>query len=227
MHGLEHLASAPAQTRHAGRIRFEPLIDLASGDEVGVLADPEHGYGERVRFPLGDTLTGLADAAAWLAEMLETVAAATELLDMRARPVVIAAPERALDDPGAPDLCDSVLLRTRLCPHELCLEFEDAAIAARGSEAIEGVAAFRRCGFRVGIDARRHWEAETSAAFRLLIDTVRLDGRALQASSDLKARTCRAAGEGICVIAEGLREQDGSHVQRYGVVHALRPLSDA
>lgn len=227
MHGLERLAPAPAPSTGAGRIRFEPVINLATGDQVGAVADPEHGYGERVRFPLDDEQNGLADAAAWLADMLERVAAAAELLDMRARPVFIAAPERVLDDPGAAALCDSVLRRTRLCPQELCLEFEDAAIAARGAEAIEGVAAFRRCGFRVAIDARRHWEAGTSTAFRLLIDTVRLDGRALQASSDLAARSSRASGEGICVIAEDLRWQDAPHVERYGVVHAVRPRSDA
>lgn len=210
------------------QVRFAPVIHLESGDAVAALVETRSEYADRAAFgPAAVLNSEQANPAKWLASQIEDIAAAADLLEVRERPLLVRAPIAAFAHSGTAEACEAAVIRSKLCPQEICLEFSDAALASSPQDTANRVRNLRRRGFRVSIDARKAWNAKLSSALRITIDTYRINAECLESNSDLQEKCEIAAASGITVIAERARWRDADWLVDFGVEHAIRPKADA
>jgi hypothetical protein len=74
---------------------------------------------------------------------------------------------------------------------------------------------------------RRSWQTPLNDALRLLIDTIRVDARALETNGDLLDLVEVADASGILIVAENAHWRDGEYLANIGVHAATRPRTDA
>ncbi len=208
-------------------VRFKPVLHLLSGDSLGVVADEPIEFEERVAFGPASAEAASASPAKWLAGRLERVASAACAQDYTHRPILVAAPMAGLADPDSALACDAAVRRTVLCQQEFCLMFSDAAFAGDPADSTARIARFRRAGFRVGIDMRYSWQTPLSESFRILIDTIRVDADALEASHELCDTVIAAKSSGVLVVADHASWRDGDYLESIGVDGAVAPQADA
>lgn len=216
---------APAPQQH---LRFAPIMHLESGAAIAALAEAPTDFAEKPSF--GPAALGAPQQdspAKWLADRIETIAAGAKLLEMNNRPIILPAPIAAFSHSRTANACEAAVIRSRLCPQEICLEFSDAAFAASPSDAAHRVRNLRRLGFRVSIDARKAWNAKLNSGLRLSLDTYRVDARHLLTDADLQYQCEAAAASGITVIAERARWRNADWLVDFGIEHAIRPQTDA
>ena len=203
-------------------------MHLESGEAIASLAETPTEFSEGPAFgPAAIQSAQQNSPAKWLADQIETVAAGASLLDVYERPILMQAPVAAFAHSRTGSACEAAVIRSKLCPQEICLEFLDAAFAASPSEAIKRVQVLRRLGFRVSIDARKAWNAKLSSSLRLSIDTYRVNAQHLMSDTDLQYQCEAAAGSGITVIVEQARWRDADWLVDFGIEHAIRPKADA
>ena len=89
------------------------------------------------------------------------------------------------------------------------------------------IARLRRVGFRVGVDMRHSWHTPLTDSFRILIDTIRIDADALEASHELSEITQLAKAAGILVVADHANWRDGDFLAEMGVAGGVAPQTDA
>lgn len=212
------------------RNRLLPVMHLETGDAVLLFADAEKRFEERAvfgRLALAAERSEAASPAQWIAEHVESVAHDAHYRTTE-RPVIIPIPLAALIHPDTAVACDAAISRTHLCPQEICLEVEDAALALPAAQnAQDGIEALRRCGFRVSLNATRSWQAPLGASLRILLDSVRVDARKLDESEDLLDRIDAAACSGMLVIAENAYWRDTDYLNQIGVEFGFRMKTDA
>ncbi|MFN7054684.1 EAL domain-containing protein [Hyphomonas sp.] len=209
------------------QVRFHPVMDLDSGDILGMATEEMAEFEERARFGPASKRLEPADPATWLADRLTRTACAAYDQDATGRPILVNAPIPALAHPNTALACDAAIRRTTMCQQEFCLMFPDAAFAADPADATSRIARLRRCGFRVGIDMRRSWQTGLSESLRIMIDTLRVDASAVHVSDDLHEAAIAAAASGILVVADGASWRDGPVLAESGISAAINPRGDA
>lgn len=210
------------------QVRFAQIMHLDTGDAVAALAETPKRFSDRPAFgPAVLDVPQQGNPAKWLADQIETIAASASLLELSERPILVKAPIAAFAHSGTAAACEAAVIRSKLCPQEICLEFSDAAFAAAPQEAANRVKGLRLLGFRVSIDARKAWNTHLSTALRLTLDTYRINAEHLQNDTDLQWQCEAAAASGITVIAERARWRDASWLSDYGIEYAIRPKADA
>lgn len=206
-------------------VRFLPVMHLLGGDSLGLVADEPVEFEERAMF--GRAPAEPLNAARWMAGRLERVASAACAQEQAARPILVTAPMAALADPNTAMACDASVRRTVLCQQEFCLMFPDAALSGDPADAAPRLARLRRAGFRVGIDMRHSWQTAFSEGIRMLIDTIRVDADAVEASAELCKLTVAAHACGVMVVADHASWRDGDFLRNNGIAGAVAPLADA
>ena len=202
-------------------------MDLIDGGSLGSLCDISSTFEETVSFGPSAIPSRVACPATWLSERLVDIACEAYGGDLRHRPIIVPAPAAALRHPHAALACDTAVRRTTLCQQEFCIEFQDAAFVASGYDELRYPLNFRRRGFRVSVDMRKSWQIKMTDSFRLMIDTIRIDARALETDPEL-VRHCESASEaGILVIAENAKWRQGSELANLGVQAAVSPQTDS
>ena len=215
------------QASRSPSVRFKPVMHLLGGDSLGLVADEPVEFEERVSFGPAANDNDLMSPAKWMAGRLERVASAVCAQELPHRPILVAAPMAGLADPDTAVACDAAVRRTILCQQEFCLMFTDAAFAGDPADSTSRIARFRRAGFRVGIDMRHSWQTPLSENFRILIDTIRVDADALDASNELCTVTQVARSAGILVVADHASWRDGDFLGELGVAGGVAPQTDA
>lgn len=206
-------------------VRFMPVVHLLGGDSLGLVADEPVEFEERAVF--GRAAAEPQNAAKWMAMRLERVASAACAQEQPSRPILVTAPMAALADPNTAVACDAAVRRTILCQQEFCLMFPDAALAGDPADVTSRLSRLRKAGFRVGIDMRHSWQTPLSESVRILIDTIRVDAEAVEASAELSDVTVAAHAAGILVVADHASWRDGDDLADYGVAGAVAPMTDA
>jgi hypothetical protein len=206
-------------------VRFMPVVHLLGGDSLGLVADEPVEFEERAVF--GRVAGEAQNAAKWMAMRLERVASAACAQEQSPRPILVTAPMAALADPNTAVACDAAVRRTILCQQEFCLMFPDAALAGDPADVTTRLARLRKAGFRVGIDMRHSWQTPLGESVRILIDTIRVDADAVEASQELCDVTATAHASGILVVADHANWRDGDTLADYGVAGAVAPMTDA
>ncbi|KCZ94593.1 EAL domain-containing protein [Hyphomonas johnsonii] len=220
---LDHqsrLSPAPA-------FRFHQVVHLLSGDPLGQICESPVQFEERAAF--GPVTGNLPDSnpAKWLSDQLVRVASATHGQSIGHRPILVPAPLAALAHSNTAVACDAAIRRTSLCQQEICLEFADAAFAGGVTDYVSRVGLLRRHGFRIAIDMRRSWQTPMNDALRLLVDTIRIDARAIDTNPDLVEIVEVADASGILIVAEHAHWRDGEYLADLGIHAASRPKADA
>ncbi|MEQ9315962.1 MAG: EAL domain-containing protein [Henriciella sp.] len=208
-------------------MRFEPVVHLVNGDIVNLIAETPKRYEERVSFGKSGLIAERISPALWLAHEVELAAQIAYREAATARPILIQAPIAAMMHPDTPMACDAAAARGKICPQEICIEVEDAALAQSRNDIVKSIEALRRRGFRVGINATRSWCTPLDTGLRLMLDCVRVDARALWSNEDLMSRIDAAVACGMAVIAENAHYRDGDDLAEIGVELAVRPRADA
>lgn len=209
------------------RVRLVPVVHLVAGDTLGMSAEEPVEFEERVSFgPVTRSSTD-PDAAKWLADRLGRIASAAWADGAAGSPILVTAPMAALGHPDTAVACDAAVRRTTMCQQEFCLMFSDTAFASETVDCTSRVARLRKAGFRVGIDMRRSWHTPLSESLRLMIDTIRVDADALEASPDLQEVVMIARECGILVVADNANWRDGDFLESTGVSGAIAPRTDA
>jgi hypothetical protein len=222
----QRAAQSPVQNRN----RLLPVMHLESGDAVLLFAEAEKRFEERAvfgRVALAAERSEAASPAEWMAERVEEVAHDAHYRTTE-RPVILPIPMAALIHADTAVACDAAVSRTRLCPQEICLEVDDAALATPSNHnAMEGIEALRRCGFRVSLNASRSWQAPLCYSLRVLLDSMRVDARKLEGEEELLDRIDAAACSGMLVIAENAYWRDSDFLNEVGVEYGFRMKADA
>ncbi|MEL7111937.1 MAG: EAL domain-containing protein [Pseudomonadota bacterium] len=205
-------------------------MHLETGDAVLLFAETEKRFEERAVFgPATRAAEGsrVATPAQWMAEHVEAVAHDAHNRTTE-RPVIVELPLVALIHPDTAIACDAAIARTKLCPQEICLEVQDAALAlpaARGAQA--GIEALRKCGFRVSLNSTRSWQCPLDHNLRILLDSLRVDARKIEDDEALQDRIDMAACAGMLVIAENANWRDTYFLNELGVEYGFRMRADA
>ena len=214
------------QTLPAPAVRFEPVLDLSTGDALGMAAELPFCFEDGVSFGPARTSRSESNSAKWMADRLGEVASIAHDFRHDHRPIIVPAPVAALANPDTALACDARVRRTVLCQQEFCLEFTDAAFAGDAADCTGRVAHLRRHGFRVSVDMRKSWQTPLAEGMRLLIDTLRVDARHLD-DEDLMETCEAAAAAGIIVIAENANWRDANELGRLGISAGTRLRADA
>lgn len=209
------------------RQRFLPVMHLKNYDLVGLVHQSDATFDAPVAFGPVTGVQPMACPADWLAGQIEKAMNGTQQANRTAGPVHISAPCTALGHPDTPRACEAAVRRARACAQEVCLDFEDSAFFDTPKDAVEHVGALRSRGFRVGIDARKSWQAGTTPPLRMLIDSVHIRADDLYVESQLAGRVKEVAEEGVAIIAERGRWRDADLLQALGVKYAVAPSADA
>ncbi len=211
------------------RNRLLPVMHLETGEAVLLFADAEKRFEERAvfgRVALAAERSDAASPAEWIAERVEEIAHDAHFRTTE-RPVIVPIPLPALLHADTAVACDAAIARTRLLPQEICLEVDSAALALPSAkEAQDGIERLRRCGFRVSLNATRSWDAPLGHSLRLLLDSLRVDARKIEAEDALQDRIETAAASGMLVIAENAYWRDSHFLGEVGVEYGFRMKSD-
>lgn len=225
-----HYHSFEPATAASARNRLLPVMHLETGEAVLLFAETEKRFEERAVFgrtaPAAERSEAVSPAK-WMAEHVEAVAHDAHSRTTE-RPVIVELPLVALIHPDTAVACDAAIARTRLCPQEICLEIQDAALALPAARnAQDGIEALRKCGFRVSLNATRSWQCALSHSMRILLDSLRVDARKIEGDEALQDRIEAAASAGMLVIAEHANWRDSYYLGELGVEYGFRMRADA
>jgi hypothetical protein len=214
----------PVMTRQP-RLRFRPVVRLSDGSAFGMDAEADIAFEDTFR-TRHLTDVDLPSAAGWLGDLIERACRLAQDTQTMPRPMSILAPMAALADKDAPMAAEAAVARAGALAQEIRLDFSDASVCALEDLALDRVDAFRRRGFRVGLDARTSWRTPMGARARLTFEAVRLDPSRCEALEIPMTRIEVASADGIALIAENVRWRDAEKLADMGVHFAVSPRAD-
>ncbi len=215
----------PAAVRQA-RLRFRPVVRLCDGSAFGMHAEADIAFEDTFQ-PRHLSDMALPSAAGWLGDVIERACRLAQDTGAGLRPLSILAPMAALADKDAPMAAEAAVARAGALAQEIRLDFCDASVCALEDLALDRVDAFRRRGFRVGLDARKSWRTPMGARARLTFEAVRLDPSRCEALEIPMTRMEVASADGIALIAENVRWRDAEKLADMGIHFAMSPKADS
>jgi hypothetical protein len=216
---------APAVVRQP-RLRFHPVVRLADGAAFGMHTEADIAFEDTFQ-PRHLSDAALPSAAAWLGDLIERAARLAKDTGADLRPLSVTAPMAALADKDAPMAAEAGVARAGLLPQEIRIDFCDASVSSLEDLALDRVDAFRRRGFRVGLDARKSWRTPMGARARMTFEAVRIEPSRCEALEIPMTRLEVACADGIALIAENVRWRDTEKLADLGVHFAMAPKADS
>jgi hypothetical protein len=207
------------------KLRFRPVVRLADGVGFGMHVEADVAFEDTFR-PRHLSDAALPSAAAWLGDMIERAARMAQDTNQTLRPLSVSAPMAALADRDAPMAAEAAVARANVLAQEIRIDFCDASVAALEDLALDRVDAFRRKGFRVGLDARKSWATPMGARARMTFEAVRLDPSRAEILEIPVTRLEVASADGIALIAENVRWRDAERLAGAGIHFAMSPRAD-
>jgi hypothetical protein len=208
------------------RLRFQPIVRLADGAAFGMHAEADIAFEDTFN-PRHLNDASLPTSAAWLGDLIERAGRLAQDTGTILRPISVTAPLAALSDRDAPMAAEAGARRANLLPQEFRIDFSDAAITGLEDLALDRVDAFRRKGFRVGLDARKSWRMPMGARARMSFEAVRLDVSRCEQLEIPITRLEVAAADGVALVAENARWRDVENLAEKGVHFAIAPRADS
>jgi hypothetical protein len=208
------------------RLRFRPVVRLADGEAFGMHAETDINFEDTLR-PRHFSDAALPSAAGWLGDLIERAGRLAQDTGANHRPLSISAPMAALADKDAPMAAEAGAARAGILAQEIRIDFCDASVASLEDLALDRVDAFRRKGFRVGLDARKSWSTPMGARARMTFEAVRLDPARCEALEVPMTRLEVASADGIALIAENVRWRDTDKLAELGISFAMSPRADS
>lgn len=216
---------APATVR-TPRLRFRPIVRLEDGCAFGMQAEADIAFEDTFN-PRHLSDASLPSSAAWLGDLVERAARLATDTGNTLRPIAVTAPLAALASRDAPMAAEAGAARANVLPQEIRIDFLDASVVTMEDLALDRLDAFRRRGFRVGLDARKSWSTPMGARARMTFEAVRLDPKLFEAMDVPMSRLEVSSADGIALIAENVRWRDAEALADLGVHFALAPRADS
>ncbi|MEM0985662.1 MAG: EAL domain-containing protein [Pseudomonadota bacterium] len=215
-------------SRKAGfGIRLNPVLNLLSGDTVGMMAGRDLAYEDAARFGLA-CLDPIANTPQnHVVSLIADAAALSRSSAKDDRPIHVPVPLTALTSRGFAAACRRAAERSCLCPQELVLDVVDSAIFHRNTDVMARLYALHGLGFRIGIDARQTWDAPHADGIGLLVERITIRGWAIEHDRSLEDSIEAASNAGVEIIAERPYWRDGPWLADLGVTCAINPRRDA
>jgi hypothetical protein len=207
------------------RLRFRPVVRLQDGAPFGMHADADIAFEDTFQ-PRHLTDAAHPSAAGWLGDLIERSARLAHDTGTL-RPVSVTAPMAALSDQDAPMAAEAGVRRSNLLPQEVRIDFSDASVVALEDLALDRLDAFRRRGFRIGLDARKTWRTPMGARARMTFEAIRLDPSRCETLEIPMTRLEVAAADGVALIAENVRWRDAEKLAEAGIHFAMAPRADS
>ncbi len=214
----------PAAVRQP-RLRFRSVVRLADGEAFGLHTEADINFEDTFR-PHHLTDASHPSAASWLGDLIERAGRLAKETGMDHRPLSVQAPMAALSDKDAPMAAEAGAIRAGLLPQEVRIDFCDASVSSLEDLALDRVDAFRRKGFRVGLDARQSWRTPMGARARMTFEAVRLDPSRCEVMEIPMSRLEVASADGVALIAENVRWRDTDRLADLGISFAMSPRTD-
>jgi hypothetical protein len=214
---------APLTVRQP-RLRFRPVVRLGDGAPFGMHVETDIAF-EDTFHPRAVAGATPQSVSGWLGDLIERAARLAHDTET-ARPVSITAPMAALADRDAPMAAEAGVKRSSLLPQEVRIDFLDASIVALEDLALDRIDAFRRRGFRIGLDARKSWRTPMGQRARMTFEAVRLEPGRIEELDVPMTRLEVAAADGVALIAENVRWRDAEKLAEQGIHFAMSPRAD-
>jgi hypothetical protein len=208
------------------KLRFRPVVRLDTGAAFGMHAETDIAFEDTFQ-PRHFNDAQLPSSAGWLGDMIERCGRLACDTDTRLRPVSITAPMAAQSDADGPMAAEAGVMRAGLLAQEVRIDFSDASVVALEDLALDRVDAYRKRGFRVGLDARKSWRTPMGARARMTFEAVRIDPARMEALDVPMSRLEVAAADGVALIAENVRWRDVEKLAGMGVHYAMAPRADS
>jgi hypothetical protein len=215
---------APVAVRQP-KLRFRPVVKLSDGAAYGMHGETDIAFEDTLQ-PRHFIEHNLPSSAAWLGDVIERCGKLASQTDTRLRPISVTAPMAALADRDGPMAAEAGVMRAGLLPQEIRIDFYDSSVVALEDLALDRVDAFRKRGFRVGLDARRSWRTPMGARARMTFEAIRIEPARMEMLDVPMSRMEVAAADGIAIIAENARWRDCEKLAAIGVHYALAPKAD-
>ena len=222
-----NLLTPSRKVANQSNCRFDPIVYLQTGEIVGSASVFRDQHEEMPKFGRQISENESQSAAQWTVNQLRTAAATAGRSCDIARPIHIPAPFAAVADAETPRLCDEFLQRSSFCAQEFVIELNDSALGMIPEMRLERVEAFRRRGFRVGLDARKSFETPLCENLRLLLDSIHIREINLRSNPTLAEQVFAAADSGILVIADEVYYRDADELADHGIHYGVRVRTDA
>jgi diguanylate cyclase (GGDEF)-like protein/PAS domain S-box-containing protein len=205
-----------AHQRGELRLHYQPIVDLRSGEPLGVEAlvrweHPERGLlppGEFV--PLAERTGAIVELGRWVIEQCCRDLSSGGLV----RSVSINLSARQLVDARLPETVEAALSSCGLEASALCFEVTETALVEDPARAAAALAALRRLGARVAIDDFGTGYSSLAQLKTLPVDVIKVDRLFVQGLADdardlaVVAAIIRMAGAlGLDLVAEGIETE--------------------
>lgn len=217
---------AQTETRTNGpqpfRSRFEPCLQLPDGEIDFPLTRVDPLFEDQ---PLVGVCYTSPDL--WLVDCLKRLCLAARQFDVGTRPLHVPMPLAILRSNDAPEMCLNAVKSEDCCPQEFILEFQDSTLAQTEEGVLDGMEAFRRKGFRIGLDARRSSVAPFGARLRSAVERMRVTEFDLMNDDEVQMRAEIVSGMGGDVILDRASWKNVDLLRDFGATHAQKLLADA
>jgi diguanylate cyclase (GGDEF)-like protein len=213
------------------RVHYQPTLDLASGDVVGVEALARWQHDDQTILP-GEFIplaeeTGLIIAlgAAVLRQACRQVATwQRELPGMEQLSLAVNLSSKQLLTPGVVDEVRGALLTSGLDPDRLCLEVTETTLMDDADSSARALASLKSLGVRIGVDDFGTGFSSLTFLKRFRVDTLKIDRSCVDSlASEVRGERIMLANIidlahacGLTTVAEGVET-----AEQLGQVHAL------
>jgi len=208
------------------RLRFRPVVSLSDGSPFGLDAEADIAFEDTER-PGRTCPHEPVSAATWLGDLIERACRLARGAETSERPMSILAPMAALSDQDAPLAAEAAVQRAGALAQEIRIDFCDASVFGLEDLAMDRIDAFRRRGFRTGLDARRSWRTPMGARARMTFEAVRIDLTRLAGDEIPVSRMAVASAGGVALIAHQALWREAEALAELGVAYAVCPRADS
>ncbi|MAK60838.1 MAG: hypothetical protein CMK09_07660 [Ponticaulis sp.] len=163
----------------------------------------------------------------WLADCIARLGQAARQFDVGVRPLHVPMPLAILQSADTPDQCLNAVKSQDCCPQEFILEFQDSTLAQTEDGVLDRMEAFRRKGFRIGLDARRSSESPFGARLRSAVERMRVTEFDLMNDDNVQMRAEIVSGLGGDVILDRASWKNVDLLKSFGATHAQKLIADA
>lgn len=207
--------------------RVSPFIALGDYSAGGLIHETRHPFDAGLRFGRGRQTDAVTCPAGWLEARVRNAIEAAELSPIKVLPIQVSAPAPLLYHRETARSCHSMLCGRDALRPEICLVFDDAALATSTANAVEALNSLRTRGFRIGLNARRSWLSLRCQALLPLIETIWVNAAQLEIEDEIAQRTRSALAAGTSCIGFGGTWSQTEEYSRAGITHLFRPRTDA
>lgn len=207
--------------------RVQPFVSLRDYSAGGLIHETSYCYDSALRFgPVKQTVA--ADCPAiWLSSRIRDALTEAHGTGSGSRPIHVSAPTTSLAHRNTISACVGTISECHSCTQEICLIFEDAALAMTPRDTIDALRCLRGQGFRIGVNAQRSWLSLNVPALLLMIDSVWVSVAYLNTEKTLQSHLLQLRHAGVQTVGFDASWSSENDYRTRGLTHIFNGRTDA